>query len=314
MIPARVAVALTAAALAVAGCGLGEGKSQGGGAELRVTRDFGQKPLGDTARRADVKQSDTVMRFLQSERKVTLRYGGNFVQSIDGLSGRGATGRDDWFFFVNGEESDSGAGDRKLNPGDVVQWDYRDWIATMHIPAIVGAYPEPFLHGLRGKRAPVRVECSDASSDACKQVKERLGEAGVTASGGALGTASRGEVLRLFVGKWSDLRGIHSLRTLEKGPAASGVFARFGDDGARLDLLDARGGVAQTAGPGTGLVAATKLNQEENVSWIVTGVDDAGTSAAAKLLDQNSLRDAFAVAALPGGAPRKLPFGEGGGG
>ncbi len=31
------------------------------------------------------------MRFLQSERKVSLRYGGGFVQSIDGLTGEGAT-------------------------------------------------------------------------------------------------------------------------------------------------------------------------------------------------------------------------------
>ena len=62
---------------------------------------------------------------------------------------------------MNGQEASVGAADRELRPGDVVQWDYRDWTATMSIPAIVGAYPEPFLHGFEGKRLPVRVECPD---------------------------------------------------------------------------------------------------------------------------------------------------------
>ena len=41
--------------------------------------------------------------------------------------------------------------------------------------------------------------------------------------------------------------------------------------------------------------------------WVITGVDDAGVLAAAEALDQDVLRDAFAVAALPGG-PVKLPL------
>ncbi|MEA2478727.1 MAG: hypothetical protein QOJ07_649, partial [Thermoleophilaceae bacterium] len=133
---------------ALAGCGLGPGKAKDGGAELRVTRDFGQTEIGRPAKRTKLRDSDTVMRFLQSERKVSLKYGGGFVQSIDGLSGGGASGRQDWFYFVNGAEADTGAADHKLHSGDVVQWDYRNWIATMHIPAIVGAFPQPLRDGL----------------------------------------------------------------------------------------------------------------------------------------------------------------------
>jgi hypothetical protein len=310
----RAAASLVLLALALAGCGLGAGKSVGGGAELRVTRDFGERQLGHTATRKDVKESDTVMRFLQSERKATLRYGGGFVQSIDGLSGTGAGGRDDWFFFVNGEEASVGAADRKLHPGDVVQWDYHDWTATQHVPAIVGAYPEPFKHGLDGKKVPVRVECVDAGSAACKTVKDRLAADGIIASGSALGVSSRGAVLRVFVGPWSKVRDIRAARTLEQGPQASGVFAKFRDKGGALDLLDARGGTTRTLGPGSGIVAATKFNQEDAVTWIVSGVDESGTEAAAKLIDASDLRDAFAVAAVPGGALQKLPTGEGGGG
>ena len=297
--------ALVAAAAVLAGCGLGAGDEQGGGAELRITRDFGQRPLA-SASRDSVREGDTVMRFLQSERKVSLRYGGGFVQSIDGLSGGGPEGRRDWFYWVNGQEASVGAAERELHPGDVVQWDYRDWSATMTIPGIVGAYPEPFLHGFDGKKQPVRVECADDAGDVCRTVRDRLGDVGVTASGGTLGTSGRGQVLRMFVGQWSDLRVIRSLRTLERGPKQSGVFARFGADGAQLELLDQEGAVARTAGPGTGLVAATRVGEEEGISFFVTGVDAAGVDAAARALDRETLRDAFAVAVDRSGVA-KLP-------
>ena len=105
--------------------------------ELRVTRDFGQVPLRG-AKKPVVRESDTVMRFLQSRAKVETRYGGRFVQAIDGVAGTAADEKRDWFYFVNGIEAPTGAADRKLEPGDVVQWDYRRWDAAQRVPAIVG--------------------------------------------------------------------------------------------------------------------------------------------------------------------------------
>ncbi len=93
------------------------------------------------------------MRLLESKRQVKTSYGGKFVDAIDGPSpATSSGGRSDWFYFVNGIEASVGAADRTLSPGDVVQWDYRRWDATMHMPAIVGAYPEPFVRGSGGKR------------------------------------------------------------------------------------------------------------------------------------------------------------------
>ena len=110
------------------------------------------------------------------------RYGGRFVQSIDGLKGGGSGGSVDWFYFVNGVEADVGAAEYELSPGDVVQWDYRNWRGTPDVRAIVGAFPEPFLNGTEGKRRPVRVECDDAD-EACETVKRALRDAGVPATG-----------------------------------------------------------------------------------------------------------------------------------
>lgn len=292
----------------LAGCGLGPGVGKrGSGIQLRVTRDFGQRVLA-TASAKKVRPSDTVMRFLQAHVKTTTRYGGGFVQSIDGLAGGGRGGRHDWFYFVNGQEAPTGAADRTLSPGDVVQWDYRDWTATQHVPAIVGAFPEPFVRGQEGKRFPTRIECA-ASTKSCNAVQDALDRAGIFAGTGSLGSEARGNVLRIEVGKWSDLRQLPDVQMLESGPARSGVYARFTDGGTQLQLLDPKGQVASTAPPGTGLVAAVMPADQQPV-WVVTGVDDAGVARAAALLSAPKLRNAYAVAALPSG-PRDLPLGSG---
>jgi hypothetical protein len=90
------------------------------------------------------------------------------------------------------------------------------------------------------------------------------------------------------------------------------VFAEFADDPERLELLDENGDVARTADAGTGLVAATAL-EDQAVVWMVTGLDDLGVQSAAAALDARSLRNAFAVAATPDG-PVKLPLIGGDGG
>ena len=305
----RRAAALLAAALLLAGCGLGPGEERSGSAELRVTRDFGHERLA-SARLEPLREADTAMRFLQSERDVETRYGGGFVQSIDGLEGEGSGGRRDWFYFVNGLQGEVGAADYELSPGDVLQWDYRDWEAAMSVPAIVGAYPEPFLSGTGGKRIPTRVECEDESGAACKAVKLRLSEAGINATGAPLGAPAGADILRVIVAKWPVARSVKALATLEDGPAESGVFARFSPDGRALTLLDEAGEEAESAGPGTGLVAAT-APEGQQVVWAVTGVDDAGVEAAARTLEPEALADAFAVAATPDG-PVPLPIAEGG--
>ena len=51
------------------------------------------------------------MRVLQRNAKVTTRFGGDFVQAIDGISGGRRDGRPvDWFIYVNGILTDQGAG------------------------------------------------------------------------------------------------------------------------------------------------------------------------------------------------------------
>jgi hypothetical protein len=300
--------ALLACVAAVAGCGLGAGKTRpGGAAELQVTRDFGRTGLG-SARLAKVSEGQTVMRFLRSKFKVKTSYGGRFVQSIDGLAGSGAGGQLDWFYWVNGIEADKGAAEYSLSPGDHVQWDRRDWRATMRVPAIVGAFPEPFLHGIEGKRPPARLECDEPRSSACTTVRRALERRGVPVSGSTLGAPGDEKAIGVVVAPWRKARLVQAVAALAKGPQSSGVFARFAADGSSLSLLDQAGKPARRVKPddGTGILAATRGPRDDLV-WLVTALDRRGLDAAARALDRGRLTNAFAVAAT-GRSVEPLPL------
>jgi len=294
--------ALLIACLGLAGCGFGEGEARDGGAELRVTRDFGREQLAANSVET-IREDETHMRLLQSEHDVETRFGGKFVEEIDGLAGSGTS---DWSYYVNGIWMDRGAADRELEPHDVVQWDFHDWSVSHRIPAIVGAYPEPFRSGTGGDRLPTRLECADTESQACGDVKESLTAAGARVSTTQAGAAGGDELIRVLVGRWEEIREIRSATTLEEGPGSSGVLARFTDDGTELELLDEDGDHVRAAPVGTGIVAATALD-EQAVVWLVTGLDARGVGAAARALDERLLRNAFAVA-VTGRAVEKLPL------
>lgn len=147
----RAALAAVAAAALLAGCG-GGGAGRGT-ATLWLTRDEGKTVLLVRAVPAD----ESVLQALERSTKISTRYGGRFVQSVNGLSGS-ITSRRDWFYYVNGVEGDRSAADYRLRDGDIAWWDYRDWGRSgMSVPAVVGAFPEPFVHGFDGKTRPTIV-------------------------------------------------------------------------------------------------------------------------------------------------------------
>jgi hypothetical protein len=298
-----VAIALLGAALATAGCGLGAGK-QLGSVELTVTRDYGRVPM--LRRKVDgVTESDTVMRVLEREAKIATRYGGGFVQAIDGVEAEERFSRSlDWFYYVDGVEAGIGAADYRLRGGERIWWDYRDWSAAVGAPAVVGSWPEPFLHGYDGHRHPVTVECR-AGGIACEMVGERLRQAGVSVDQGG----SPDGAIRVLVGPWGRVRTDPAAAQIGKGPAASGVFADFEQargGGYALVGLGEDGKPRRAFGAGAGLVAATRRGEDPPV-WVVTGATGAGTEAAARLLDAADLRDRYAVAVEAGeGAPLPL--------
>jgi hypothetical protein len=293
-----VVSALLCAALATAGCGLGPGADVGA-VDLTVTREYGAVPVLDTSVAA--KESDTVMRVLEGEVDVETRYGGGFVHSIEGVA-EGSRGGDpyDWFFYVDGVEAPIGAAETDVTGGERIWWDYRDWAATNHVPAVVGSWPAPFSDGVEGERYPVAVECEGGGA-ACNEVGDALEREMVKVAEGEPEKA-----LRILVGPWARVREDPAARTIEAGPGESGVFADFSSND--LVALDEAGDSDKNLGPDTGLVAATGRFGGLPV-WVVTGGSAAAVRAAAGALDADHLRDHYAVA-IEDGRTMPLPLGK----
>jgi hypothetical protein len=252
----RTCTCLLALALLLAGCGIGHSGRQSP-AKLLVTRDFGATVTSERELEGD--------------------------QSLDSV----VRGRARW---INGVAA---RGDATVHGGDRVWADSA--AASVPTPAVVGSFPEPFLHGIDGKRLPVRVECVDARGAVCRQVADRLAAYEIPAARGGLQTARAPETLRVLVGPWSALRLDPAVNALERGPRASGVYARIAPDGRSIAVLDAGGRTARTLAAGSGLVAATK-RPDERPTWVVTGTDAAGVASAARAFEEGTLDHRFALA------------------
>jgi len=294
----------TLVAATLNGCGQG---SSDASVALTVTRDFGARTLVelDTVR---IGGSDTVMGVLDRNATAGGRLDERLVQEIAADAGRRRGGRPvRWSFYVNGIESELGARSVDARGGDRIWFDRHERSVAAHVPAVVGSFPEPFLHGRDGRRLPVRVECADPDSGSCEAVSEQLIERGVPAGRSSLSRSSADETLRVLVGPWKRLRGRDvEADDMDSGPSSSGVFARFDASATGLVVLDARGRPAQTLGAGSGLVAATRVGMRQPV-WYVTGTDDAGVAAAARAFDESVLADRFALA-IEDDLPVRVPL------
>ena len=287
------ALLLCGAALAAAGCGIGPGSGVGT-VDLAVTREFGAVKVSESSGEAN--ESDTVMRFLESEDEIETRYGGGYVKSIDGFGETERGGHPyDWFFYVNGVESPVGAAEASLDGGERVWWDLHDWSASAHVPAVVGSWPAPFTTGWEGHDPVVAVECEGGGA-ACGTVEAALEREGVKPA-----KDSPQGAIRVLVGPWAKLRSDPAAALIENGPAESGVYANFEEAGGawRLVGLDENGKEARTFGTEAGLVAATRHFEGPPV-WLVTGASGGAVRAAAEALDPADLRDHYAVASEAG--------------
>ncbi len=276
--------------LVLSGCGVGFGAGeQHGSAELTVTTGYGSELM--TSRSLDgLSKSSTAMRLLDESTEIETRYGGGFVQSIQGISGTAGSRSSDWFYFVNGVAAERGAAEFLVRPGDSVWWDFRDWTDAMDLNAVVGSFPAPMSNGFDGSAWPVVVECR-VDGPACDLVETQLASHGVEVS-----DAGPTAALRILVGDWRSVRSDAAAQKLASTPAVSGVFARFVQSDGRVTLhgLGVDGETVREFGAGSGLIAATRRADEPPV-WMVTGTDRAGVGLAAAALDPGDLANRYAA-------------------
>lgn len=66
------------------------------------------------------------MDVMKANYQVTTAYNDSFIIGINGIEGS-EKDKTSWFYSVNGVEATVGANEYKLQPGDLVQFDFRKW-------------------------------------------------------------------------------------------------------------------------------------------------------------------------------------------
>lgn len=307
----RLVGGLVAIAL-LAGCAATEDEPTG--ARVLVTTDQGSRSLLDKDG-IKVSEGDRVLDVVSEVAEVTLDDDGDTVTAIDGTA---ASGDQAWTFWVNGVEIRGGpipAADERgdvlqqadvatvraaeVADGDTIWLDLRSDPDVGQPRGVVGTFPEPFLHGYGARRWPVRVECVDPRSDGCHEVRDVLVDYGIPAVVARLRSMESAHTARVSVGLWKDIRVDPAMRLAEDGVAVSGIYAVPQSDGRAIDLLDVSGRKVDTAGPGTGLIFASRF-RDEAPSWAVTGTDEAGVAAAIEAWNSDVLHRNYAVVVRDG--------------
>jgi len=268
-----------------------------------VTRDFGKELI--LAEEVIIEDGTDAMTALKAVAEVETKYGGGFVKAIEGLSSEyeGGNKKRDWLYYINGISLSLGAKDYRLRDGDVEHWDFRDWSYQQMIPAIIGAFPQPFLNGLRGEAKPTAVVYDTPLADeaaALAAILERRGVAEVLLTGAETLPDGVKEQSNLIILAGADNGLILELNEL---PKKLGFFARM--EGGKITVLDGKGDPAGEYGAGWGLIQATQnpwnpkgVGSGESVVFMVTGSDAEGIKSAANALIDNSDGLGHAYAAL----------------
>jgi hypothetical protein len=253
-----------------------------------ITLDFGKTVSLDQT--VEIEPNTNAMDALLKVANVETKYGGGFVGTINGISSEyeGAS-KKDWFFYINGIQSNIGALDYNLHDSDIQHWDFHDWSFRQSIPAIVGDFPEPFRHGYGGDSRPNIIVYQEGWEDDARRVADKLssfGMEGISVRGINELQDDEKESCNLVLLGMPDFPLIAELNQVW---GKLGFFVHC-EDGV-LKVFDARGGLAAEYGAGAGVIQATQspwnakgIGVCENTVWIVSGLDEAGVKEAVDIL------------------------------
>jgi hypothetical protein len=286
--------------------------SAGPSVRVIVTRGFSEPAI--LVETVTINEDTTALDALQMVARVETKYGGGFVSSIEGISSKyqGAEKeKEDWLFYINGISLGTGAASYLLQDGDSQHWDYHDWSFRQFIPAIIGDFPEPFLHGLRGVVYPTAIAYQSGWEEEARLIADRLEELGVpqvTSRGFSELGAEDKEASNLVLVGTSDFEPIQELNEHWN---RLGFFAHL--ENGVLMVFDSAGELVNEYGAGTGFIQATQsiwnpkgVGAGENVVWVVSGLDESGVRAAVDILinHPNDYEYACAVVVTKGEALR----------
>jgi len=281
--------------------------------KLMITKNFGSQTLVE--KQVALKSNWTVIDLLESTAKITTKWDGSFVNSIDGLESQsGGFSRDglDWFYYINGICSDVGADGYDLKTGETVWWDYHAWKSMGSAnSAVIGCYPEPFIHGYGGTIKATTVMASKENVKLAESLKNSLMSRGV----GTINIKNldnnlleKRQVPTIVIGTWNELKLLDWLEEFNKAYKKTGVSARFTDKG--LELLDYGGNAVQTVQESAGIIAASGSGLgDDSPLWLIAGTDQAGLNLAVDILVKNPAKiSGFYSAVISSNKIYRLPL------
>lgn len=256
---------------------------------LRISQGYGATILAEEE--LSYHENISVMDALYSvyPDDVETAYGGSYVKGISSLraevGGLGKTNKD-WFFFVNGIFADTGALDYLPQAGERLWWDYHPWQMFQAVNAVIGCYPEPFLHGYRGKPKATTILYSAAEKELAYKLQEGLTSSGVQKIiiyEISEEFISKREGPTIVLGVWPELKKNKHLDELNQGFRKNGTFVHFTDES--IELLDYTGKKGNEFFGGVGVIATSgKAAGDDSPLWIISGMDEEGIKNAAMIL------------------------------
>jgi len=274
--------------------------------QLVVTKNFGKDLMFSEV--VEVRLGSSAMDVVKKTTEVETKYGG-FVYAINDVrseySGIGSAMKD-WFYYVNGILAGVGALDYKPYDGDIEHWDFHDWSFYASIPAIVGDFPEPFLHGYGGKIPKTIIVYEDGFEGEALQLKDKLTDFGVN------------EVSIKTMVNLSDNEKKHSnlvlMGTKDFQPVSElnmiydkvGFYVYFRNG--EMVMLDCEGKIREKFVSGGVIQAAQNpwnpkgILASENVVWMVSGLSEDDVDSVVNVLVKHydEIRYFFAVVVVDG--------------
>ncbi|GAB6273288.1 MAG: hypothetical protein STSR0004_01510 [Peptococcaceae bacterium] len=246
------------------------------------TKNFGEEVVFD--RKIEVRVGATAGEAL--EQAVKIEMAGSYIETIEGIKGNQT---EYWFYYLNGVMANVFAHSYKLYPGDIQHWDFHDWTSYVMGPsAMIGSFPEPCLHGYKGRVVPTTVVYAQGFNEEAQRLKNKLLNHGVQ-------SVQVKEMLALTVNEKEG----HNLFLI--GSAGSPLIKELNRVFQEREVIyfapneiivrNYKGKTEITYGPGYGILQAAQnpWNPKGNLACeglvtVVSGLDEPGVRRAANVL------------------------------
>lgn len=271
---------------------------------LRVSRDFRTPPIMEKSARCS---GQSVMKLLKESAAVETAFGGEFVQSIDGMTaGKGGDSRRSWIYYVNGLIAEVGAAQRVPECGDCVVWDLHTCDGPGLVTGLIGCFPQPFPSLQKRGGAPLLVLHDAGSRDAAIALARSLERQGVkkTSVQSIAKNPIPGGAASIVIGSWEGVIRNETLKQIYERRGAGGIFVEFNKGGLSILSQDC---APRKFLPHAGVILAARAGGAP--LWIVSGTDRERTMEAAGILIREPERiRGMASAAVSGGKIYPVPL------